>query len=179
MVGLDEPRGEECAVRVIQGMYSNGRSPVQVNGQYSEMEALSGDPSEITYIDDLVLIADTQGEYISKPKAWKAGMESKGLHVNMEKTMFLVSGVGHDVLKKSGKYPCAVCCSGVDNNSIHCSQCMLWVHKKCGGITKHWWPTKTMSVAGVMARHDPSMRDLWLKWMSTAPGLMRKPLSAT
>ena len=29
-------RVEECAVRVIQGMYSNARSRVRVNGQYSE-----------------------------------------------------------------------------------------------------------------------------------------------
>ena len=37
---------------------------------------------------------------------------------------------------KSGKYPCAVCCSGVRNNSIQCSQCMLLVHKKYSGIAK-------------------------------------------
>ena len=60
-----------------------------------------------------------------KLKAWKAGIESKGLHVNMKK--FLVSGVGHDVLKKSGKNPCGVCSSGASNNSIQCSQCTLWV----------------------------------------------------
>ena len=64
------------------------------------------------------------------------GMESKGLRVNMKKTKFLVSGDGHDVLQKSGKYPCAVCCRGVEKNSILCSQCMLWVDKTCSGITK-------------------------------------------
>ena len=48
----------------------------------------------------------------------------------------LVFDDGHDVLKKSGKYPCAVCCSGVGNNSIQCSQLMLWVPKKCSGIAK-------------------------------------------
>ena len=153
---------DEWAVRVIQGMYSNARSRVRVNGQYSEefgvgvgvhqgsvlspllfilvLEALSrefrtGVPWELLYADDLVLIADTQEECISKLKAWKTGMESKGLHVNMKKTKFLVSGVGHDVPKKSGKYPCAVCLSGVGNNSIKCSQCKLWVHKRCCGIT--------------------------------------------
>ena len=63
-------------------------------------------------------------------------MESKGIRVNMIKTRFLPSVVGHDVLKKSGKYPCAVCCSSVGDDSIHCSQCMLWVHKRCSGIAK-------------------------------------------
>ena len=84
--------------------------------------------------DDLMLIAVTQ-EYISKLKAWKASMESKGLRVNMKKTKFMVSGVDLDVLQKSGKYPCAVCCKSVGNNSIECLQCKLWFHKRCSGIT--------------------------------------------
>ena len=72
---------------------------------------------------DLVIIADSLEEYISKLKAWKTGMESKGLRVNMKKTKFLLSGLGLDVLKDSGKHPCAVCRSGVGANSIQCSQC--------------------------------------------------------
>ena len=58
---------------------------------------------------------------ISELRAWKAGMESKGLHFNMKKTKFLVSGDDHDVLKKSDKHPFAVSCSGVGSNSILCS----------------------------------------------------------
>ena len=105
------------------------------------LEALSrefrtGVPWELLYADDLVLVADTLEECISKLKAWKAGMENKGLRVNMKKTKFLVSGKGNDVLKKSGKHPCAVCCSGVGKNSIQCSQCMLWVHQKCSGLKR-------------------------------------------
>ena len=102
---------EEWAVRVIQGMYVNARSRVRVNGQYSEeigvgvgvhqgsvlspllfilvLEALSrefrtGVPWELLYADDLVVIADSLEECISKLRVWKAGMESKGLRVNMK-----------------------------------------------------------------------------------------------
>ena len=57
-------------------------------------------------------------------------MESKGLRVNMPKTKCLVSGVGLDVLKNSGKFPCAVCPSGVGANAIKCTRCKVWVHKK-------------------------------------------------
>ena len=162
MVGLTGLGVEEWAVRVIQGMYSNAQSHVRVTGQYNEeydvgigvrqgyvlslllfilvMEALSrefrtGVPLDLLYTDDLMLIADTQEECIPKHKAWKAGMESKGLSANM-KTKFLVSAAGHNFLKKSGKYPCVVCSNGVGCNSILCSQCLLWVHKKCNGITK-------------------------------------------
>ena len=82
----------------------------------------TGVPWELLCSDDLVLTMDTQEECISKVQAWKAGMESKGLCINMKKTMFVVSSVGRDVLRKSSKYPCAVCCKGVGNDSIECSQ---------------------------------------------------------
>ena len=62
-------------------------------------------------------------------------MEAKGLRVNMGKTKVMVSGPGLDVLQKSGKDPCAVCLSGTGNNSILCSGCSLWVHKRCSGTT--------------------------------------------
>ena len=167
---------EEWAVRVIQGMYSNAQSRARVNCQYSEefgvgigmhqgcvlsplliilgLEARSrefrtGVPWELLYADDLVLIAVTQVECITKFKTWKADMESKGLRVIMKTTQFLVSGDGHDGLKKSGENPRAICCSGVGCNSILRKQCMLWVHRKYSGITKRlsmwpsWrWPTR-------------------------------------
>ena len=75
------------------------------------------------------------GVYL-QAQGMEAGMESKGFLVDMKKTKFLVSGDSHDVLEKSGKCPFAVCCSGVGCNSILCSQCMLWVHKQCSGMTK-------------------------------------------
>ena len=66
-------------------------------------EFCMGEPWEPLYTDDLVLMEDTQEKYISKLNAWKADKESYGLRANMKKTEFLVSGVGHDVLQKSGK----------------------------------------------------------------------------
>ena len=61
-------------------------------------------------------------------------MEKKGLRVNMGKTKVLVSGANLNVLKDSGKFPCAVCRSGAGSNSIFCRGCSHWVHKKCSGI---------------------------------------------
>ena len=89
--------------------------------------------SEPMMVSLLTHISVTRPQWV---KAWKAGMTSTGLCVNMKKTKFMVSGVGLDVLKKSTKYPCAVCCSGVSNNSIQWSRYMLWVHKKYRGIPK-------------------------------------------
>ena len=47
----------------------------------------------------------------------------------------MASGLGLDILEDSGKFPCAVCCTGVGRSSIRCSKCNLWVHyKKCSGL---------------------------------------------
>ena len=52
----------------------------------------------------------------------------------MRKKKLMVSRTGLDLLRDSGAFPCAVCRSGVGVNSIQCSQCMYWVHKKCSGV---------------------------------------------
>ena len=143
-------------------MYNNARSWVRVGSEYSEefevgvgvhqgsvlspllfiivLEALSRDfrvgvPWELFFADDLVIIATSLEECVERVKAWKEGLESKGLHVNMTKTKFMASGLGLDILLDSGKFPCAVCRTGVGMSSIRCSKCNLWVHyKKCSGL---------------------------------------------
>ena len=140
--------GKEWAIRVIQGMYSNVWSHVQVNGQYSVelimgvsmhqdsflslllfilvLKVLlhnfcTGVPRELNYTNDLVIIANSLEECVVKLKAWMAGMESKILCTNMKKTKFLVSGHVLDISKDSRKFPRAVCGTGVGNSAIPCS----------------------------------------------------------
>ena len=56
-------------------------------------------------------------------------MEKKGLRVNMGKAKIMESGLNLDVLKKSGKYPCGGCQTGVDStNAILCGGINRWVH---------------------------------------------------
>ena len=71
---------------------------------------------------------------IAKLKAWKEGMELKVLRVYIRKTKLMVSGPGLDLLRDSDAFPCAVCRSGVEVNSIECSMCKHLVHKKCSGV---------------------------------------------
>ena len=66
-------------------------------------------------------------------KLWEAGMESKELHVNMRKTKFLISSIGLDVIKS--KHPALSARMRMGNIYIDCSQCKLWVHMRCSGIT--------------------------------------------
>ena len=111
----------EWAVCVIQGIYTDVKSRVRGNGQYSKefgvgvgvhqgsvlspllfilvLEALShqfrtGVPWELLYADDLAVMADSLKECIARLKVWKEGMECKGLRVNMKKTKLMVSGPG-------------------------------------------------------------------------------------
>ena len=104
------------------------------------LEALSrefrcGLPWELLYADDLDLMAESEDKLMEKFELWRSGMEDKGLRVNMDKTKILVcrakpvqSG------KPSGKWPCGVCGKGVGRNSIICTQCGKWIHKRCSGV---------------------------------------------
>ena len=153
---------DEWLVRLVQSMYKDVRSRVRVGDGYSEefgvgvgvhqgsvlspllfiivLEALSrefrtGCPWELLYADDLMISAESMAELLVKVQTWKTEMEKKGLRVNMGKTKIMESGINLDVLKKSGKYPCGVCQSGVgSSNAIFCGGCKRWVHKKCSGI---------------------------------------------
>ena len=56
------------------------------------------------------------------------------MRVNMNKTKVMISGERQMVRQKDARWPCGVCSKGVGSNSIHCSSCQKWVHKKCSGI---------------------------------------------
>ena len=154
---------EEWIVRLVQGMYANARSRVRVGEGFSKefevkvgvhqgsvlspllvifvLEALSrefraGVPWEDLYADDLVIIADSLEECVRRLLIWKEAMEKKGLRVNAGKTKVMICGTGLDLLQSSCEYPCAVCSTGVGNNSIYCNGCKLWVHKKCSGLQR-------------------------------------------
>ena len=154
---------DEWVVRLVQGMYANARSRVRVGDGFSDefevkvgvhqgsvlspllfiivLEALSqefraGVPWEELYADDLVIIAESLQECVERLKIWRNAMEEKGLRVNAGKTKIMICGEGLGVLETSGRFPCAVCYTGVGSNSIFCSGCKRWVHKKCSGLKK-------------------------------------------
>ena len=38
------------------------------------------------------------------------------------------------MIVNSGKWPCGVCGKGVQANSIQCTVCKKWIHKRCSGV---------------------------------------------
>ena len=103
------------------------------------MEAISREfsvalPWELLYADDLAVIAETEEELIKRLNEWKDNVESKGMRVNMNKTTVMISGERQKVRQKAVRWPRGVCSKGVGSNSLQCTSCQKWVHKKCSGI---------------------------------------------
>jgi len=91
-------------------------------------------PWELLFADDLAVIAETKEELIKRLNVWKENVESKGMRVNMNKTKVIISGECQKLRQKVVRWPCGVCSKGVGRNSLQCTSCQKWVHKKCSGI---------------------------------------------
>src|SRR5437867_3617047 len=61
-------------------------------------------------------------------------LKEKGLRVNIGKTKVMNCKVGVGQVENSGKFPCEICRKGVGENSICCSSCKKWIHKRCSGV---------------------------------------------
>ena len=97
-------------------------------------EAREGLPWELLYADDLVLIAPTKEELQRKLEAWRTSLVGKGLKVNAGKSKVMIGGYNKGSISESGAYPCGVCGKGVQENSILCTVCNKWIHKRCSGV---------------------------------------------
>uniref|UniRef100_A0A0L8HH12 Zinc finger PHD-type domain-containing protein n=1 Tax=Octopus bimaculoides TaxID=37653 RepID=A0A0L8HH12_OCTBM len=86
---------------------------------------------EFLCADNLALIVESLPE---QDKVWKQGLESKGLRVNVAKAKVLVSRKANSSQTPSGRWHCSICRKGVGRNSIRCTQCKLWTHKRCSNI---------------------------------------------
>ena len=88
----------------------------------------------VDYADDLAVIAETKEELINRLNEWKDNVESKRMRVNMNKTKVMISVERQKVRQKTVRWPCGVCSKCIGSNSLHCTSCQKWVHKKCSGI---------------------------------------------
>ncbi len=75
-------------------------------------------------------------------------MEAKGMRVDMEKTK-VISVCKEGEIEKTGEWPCGVCSKGVGVNSIKCTKCQAWTHKKCSGVKGSLTSLKTAFVCKV------------------------------
>ena len=76
-----------------------------------------GSPERTSMLITLLSSLNRSAECVRRLLTWKEAMEEKGLRVNAGKTKIMICGMGLDLLQSSGKFPCAVCCTGVDSNA--------------------------------------------------------------
>ena len=150
----------EILIRRVMMLYEDSRSKMRAAGEESEsfpinvgvhqgsalspllfiliMEEATKECQDealwhLLYADDLVLTAESKEEVERKFLEWKRPLETRGMKVNVGKTKLMVTGKKSEVIR-SGRYPCGVCGRGVGQNSILCSSCQNWIHKRCSGL---------------------------------------------
>ena len=89
---------------------------------------------EFLYADDLVCMAPTMGQLGRRVAEWRSSLLDKGLRVNAGKSKIMVSSCGGKMIVHSGKWSCGVCGKGVQANSVQCTVCIKWIHKRCSGV---------------------------------------------
>ena len=67
-------------------------------------EARSGLPSELLYVDDLVLMTPTMEQLGRRVAEWRASLLDKGLKVNAGKSKVMVVSSGGKMIVNSGKW---------------------------------------------------------------------------
>ena len=93
-------------------------------------EARSDLPSELLYANDLVIMAPTTERLGKRVAEWRASLLDKGLKVNAGKSKVMVGSSGGKMIANYGKWPCGVCGKGVEANSVQCTVCKKWIHKR-------------------------------------------------
>ena len=74
------------------------------------------------------MIADTEDDLIKRLSEWKDNVKNIGMRVNMNKTKVEWR------IPKADAEGCVVSDRDVGSNSVQCTSCQKWVHKKCSGI---------------------------------------------
>jgi len=79
-------------------------------------------------------MAEAEEELIGGLDDWRGGVESGGMGVDMNKAKVVVGGECQRVGRRAVGWPCGVCVRAVGGNSLQCTGCQVWVHRRCGGV---------------------------------------------
>ena len=93
-------------------------------------EARSGLPSKLMYADDLILMTPKMEQLDRCVSEWRASLLNKGL----QESKVMVGSTGGKMIINYGNWSCCVCGKGVKANSVQCTICTKWIHKRCSGM---------------------------------------------
>ena len=51
-----------------------------------------------------------------------------------DKSKVMIGSSGGKMIVNFGKWPCGVCGKGVQTNSVQCTVCNKWIHKRRSGV---------------------------------------------
>ena len=75
--------------------------------------------------------------------------------------LVMISGERQKVTQKAVRWPCGVCGRGVCNNSIQCTSCKKWVHRKCSSIKGSMYKVmKSFICSDVRAHNEQPITEL-------------------
>jgi len=66
----------------------------------------------------------------------------------MNKNKVMISGERQKPVHKAARWPYGVCGRGVDSNSIQCTTCQKFLHKKCSGIKESMYKVMKSFICG-------------------------------
>jgi len=94
-------------------------------------------PWELLYADDLVVIAETEEDLIKRLNEWKNNVDNRGIRVNINKAKVMIDKWRTSEAVAEGCKMAMWCMwQRCWSNSIQCTSCRKWVHKKCSGIKR-------------------------------------------
>ena len=79
-------------------------------------------------------LAESRAELEKRLLEWIMRLKEKGLRANIRKTKVMNCKVDVGQVENSGKFSCGICRKGVDVNSVCCSSCKKWIHRKCSVV---------------------------------------------
>ena len=115
------------------------------------------------YADNLVLVGDNWKAMESRYTRWKKALQDEGMKINVNKTKAFYAR-RNLVRMQIRKYPCSVCGKGRERNSVQCTKCQHWVHKRCSGVRGRLTREKIFSckkcIPGVLLQGEDKMINL-------------------
>ena len=170
----------ECFLRIIYCMYSNAWNSVWLNGQYRKFGMGVGvhQRSVLTILLFILVLKALwhklvchRSFFMLTIRCWatRRGVSPSSRHwklaweVKSAMSMWRRPSVWYWPWYLQ-EIPCAVCWSGVVNNSSQRSLCTLWFHTRCSGITKWLAPSRVERIIGIYLWKRVAAIGIHVRW---------------